>query len=64
MKQTSTLGDFLTGLDGHDTVAVGNDITLFGNAFVEVVDGKKRRLAPREWPAVAAAPPQSEDAQQ
>jgi hypothetical protein len=59
MKHTSGLGDFLTGLDGPDTIAVERDFMLLGQAFVEVVAGKKRRLAPCGWPAVAA--PQSEE---
>lgn len=45
-----SLQDFLTGLDFADTMRVSRDIALYGNAFVEVVDGNKRRVTPNDWP--------------
>lgn len=47
-RKVLSIGDFLTGLDAENTAAVANDIRLYGNAFVEVVDGKKRRVSPHE----------------
>lgn len=46
------LNEFLTGLSAADTTAVGRDIFLFGNAFVERKNGKKRRVPVHEWPAI------------
>jgi hypothetical protein len=48
--------DLVSGLGHEESLAVANDIWLYGNAFVETVDGKKRRLPPSEWPETVRAP--------
>lgn len=40
--------NFLNGLNAEDTALVANDIRLYGNTTVEIVDGKKRRIAPQD----------------
>lgn len=48
-----SIGEFLTGLSANDTIAVATDIMLYGNAFVESIDGDtKRRIPFSEWPAI------------
>jgi hypothetical protein len=47
-----SVGEFLTGLSHADVMAVADDIKLYGNAFAETVNGKKRRIPPREWEGI------------
>lgn len=51
------LGEFLAGLSPEDTLAVGTDIHLYGNAFAETINGKKRRIPLSEWPKIVPLKP-------
>lgn len=42
------LAELIDGLSTEEAEQVATDLAQFGQAFVETVDGKKRRIAPQD----------------
>lgn len=48
------IAEFLRGLAPPDAIEALNDLSFFGTAIVQIVDGKKTRIAPHDFYASAS----------